>query len=92
MSSPGVVESCVCSPAWPALVVHTDDGRLIDVIPSATPGGLACLYEARCARCGLVYPFRVPPRTTACRDVRTPRTPQPRWGRHNHRSAARRDS
>ena len=68
MTSLGGVEPCACSPAWPALVVHTDDGRRIDVVPAATPGGLACLYEARCARCGLTYPgpFRVPPRAEMC--------------------------
>lgn len=56
--------SCHCRPPWPDLVVHTDDGSTITVEPSSTRGGLACLYEARCARCGIRYPapFRVPPR------------------------------
>lgn len=93
MSSADTIEPCACSPAWPALVVHTEDGRQIEVVPAATPGGLAYLYEARCARCGLAYPgpFRVPPRTTACRDVRAAPTPQPRWNRHGHRTTARKN-
>ena len=94
MTSLGGVEPCACSAAWPALVVHTDDGRRIDVVPAATPGGLACLYEARCAHCGLTYPgpFRVPPRATACRDVRAVQTRSPRWSSHQHRPTVRRDS
>jgi hypothetical protein len=54
---------CTCHPPWPALVVHTGDGD-IAVVPSATPGGLACLYWAYCAGCWAAYPgpFRVPPR------------------------------
>lgn len=48
---------CVC-PA-PSLYVAAEGGD-IPVRPSATPGGLALLYVARCARCGRTYarPFR----------------------------------
>lgn len=62
--------NCTCQPAWPQLVVHTDDDRLVDVVPADTPGGLACLYRARCGDCDATYPgaFRVPPRR-APRDV-----------------------
>jgi hypothetical protein len=58
----GPVPGCACSPPWPTLVVHTGDGD-IAVVPSATPGGLACLYQAYCTGCGATYPgpFRVQP-------------------------------
>ena len=54
--------SCGCDPPWPGLVAHTEAGD-ITVEPAATPGPLACLYQASCARCGAAYPgpFRVPP-------------------------------
>lgn len=60
---------CACRPTWPALEVRLDDGERVDVVPAATPGGLACLYEAFCARCGTHYPhpFRVAPRTVDAR-------------------------
>jgi hypothetical protein len=56
---------CRCCPAWPALVVHTEDAD-VAVVPSATPGGLACLFNAHCTGCGAAYPgpFRVPPATS----------------------------
>ncbi len=56
------VPGCACRPLWPSLVVRTESGD-VTVAPSATPGGLACLYQAYCAGCGAVYPgpFRVPP-------------------------------
>ena len=59
----GPAPGCACDPAWPALVVRAGTGD-IPVEPSATPGPLACLYYARCARCGAAYPgpFRVSPR------------------------------
>lgn len=58
----GLVPGCTCCPPWPSLVVHTEDGD-IAVVPSATPGGLACLYQAYCTGCGVAYPgpFRVWP-------------------------------
>jgi predicted PurR-regulated permease PerM len=42
--------------------VHAEAGD-VAVEPAATPGGLACLYQAYCSHCGAVYPgpFRVPP-------------------------------
>jgi hypothetical protein len=50
--------------AWPGppLVVHTEADD-VTVVPSATPGGLACLYQAYCVGCGAAYPgpFRVQP-------------------------------
>lgn len=53
---------CACRPPWQALVVRTGDGD-VAVAPSATPGGLACLYQAYCTGCGATYPgpFRVQP-------------------------------
>jgi hypothetical protein len=36
---------------WAALIVRTEDGD-VAVAPSATPGGLACLYQAFCTGCG----------------------------------------
>ena len=42
MTSPE--HGCACRPAWPALVVHAEDGD-VAVAPFATPGGLACLYR-----------------------------------------------
>ncbi|APU15084.1 MULTISPECIES: hypothetical protein [Actinoalloteichus] len=59
--------ACTCEPAWLALAVRLEDGTLIDVLPAATPGGLACLYAACCTRCAARYPhpFRVAPRTHA---------------------------
>ena len=58
----GPAPGCGCDPAWPSLVVHTEAGD-VAVEPAATPGGLACLYQAYCAGCGAAYPgpFRVPP-------------------------------
>ena len=58
----GLAPGCGCDPAWPSLVVHAET-RDITVEPSATPGGLACLYHAFCVACGAAYPgpFRVPP-------------------------------
>ena len=52
--------SCRCDPPWPALAAHTENGD-VSVEPAATPGGLACLYQAYCIRCGAPYaaPFRV---------------------------------
>lgn len=56
---------CGCVPAWPQLVVRLHGCDEVPVEPSATPGGLAHLYHARCVRCGARYPgaFRLPPRT-----------------------------
>ena len=65
-----------------AVAQHTGEEGDITVIPAATPGGLACLYQARCAHCGTPYPgpFRVPPRTTpACRATRPTRTTPLPW-------------
>jgi hypothetical protein len=81
------VAGCACTPLWADLVVHTETGD-IAVEPAATPGGLACLYQAWCARCGAVYPgpFRVPPRAStspACRAVRGATT-SPRWSNRVH--------
>lgn len=58
----GLAPGCVCDPAWPSLVTHTEAGD-ITVQPAATPGGLACIYQAYCASCGAIYPgpFRVQP-------------------------------
>ena len=58
----GQTPGCGCHPAWPSLVVHTEAGD-VAVEPSATPGGLACLYQAYCAGCGAAYPgpFRARP-------------------------------
>jgi len=58
----GTAPGCACDPAWPALVAHTEAGD-VTVRPAATPGGLACLYQAYCASCGTAYPgpFRIPP-------------------------------
>jgi hypothetical protein len=58
----GPEPGCTCHPPWPALVVHTID-RDVTVVPSDTPGGLACLYWAYCIGCGTTYPgpIRVPP-------------------------------
>ncbi len=60
----GPAPGCVCRPPWPSLVVYTGDG-VVAVVPSATPGGLAFLYQAYCTGCGAGYPgpFRVPPAT-----------------------------
>ena len=54
--------SCRCDPPWPGLVAHTEAGD-VDVEPAATPGALACLYQAYCTHCRAIYPgpFRVPP-------------------------------
>ncbi len=59
--------SCSCTPAWPGLVTYRDDGSVLDVLPSTTPGGLARLYHASCRDCGARWPgaFRVPPRHAA---------------------------
>jgi prevent-host-death family protein len=53
---------CSCDPAWPSLAVHTEAGD-IAVQPTATPGALACLYQAYCTGCGAAYPgpFRAQP-------------------------------
>ena len=61
MTSPGA-RVRVPPSRGPTLVVHTGDGD-VAVAPSATPGGLACLYQAYCTGCGAVYPcpFRIPP-------------------------------
>lgn len=94
MTAPGPVSGCACTPAWPDLVVHTETGD-IAVEPAATPGGLACLYQARCARCGTIYPgpFRVAPRVStsaACRAVRGAST-APRWSDRVHTTDPRAD-
>jgi len=73
------VTGCACTPSWPRLVVHTGV-EVVMVEPAATPGGLACLFHARCADCGMIYPgpFRVPPRAKTnpgCRTVRGASTP-----------------
>ena len=41
----GQAPGCTCDPAWPSLVVHAVTGD-VAVEPAATPGGLACLYQA----------------------------------------------
>ena len=41
----GPAPDCTCDPAWPSLVVHAVTGD-VAVEPAATPGGLACLYQA----------------------------------------------
>jgi hypothetical protein len=87
VTAPGPVGGCACTPAWPNLVVHTETGD-ITVEPAATPGGLACLYQARCVHCGTIYPgpFRIPPRvstSTTCRVVRSAST-APLWSNHVH--------
>lgn len=46
---------CQCRPQWPLLVVPTEAGDVI-VEPAATPGALACLFQAYCANCGVAYP------------------------------------
>lgn len=60
---------------WAALIVRTEDGD-VAVAPSATPGGLACLYQAFCTGCGATYPgpFWVPPapRHRCCLAIETP--------------------
>lgn len=60
----GPAAPCSCAPPWPGLVVRTTDGD-VAVKPAATPGPLACLYQAHCAGCGTPYPgpFRVPQAT-----------------------------
>jgi hypothetical protein len=60
----GPAPGCGCDPAWPSLVVHADVSD-VTVEPAATPGGLACLYQAYCAACGATYPgpFRARPGT-----------------------------
>ena len=57
----GPDHGCSCDPVWPSLVVHTEVGD-IAVQPTATPGVLACLYQAYCTGCGAAYPgpFRAP--------------------------------
>lgn len=67
MTQPTPQHSCTCRPAWPELVVHTDDGRALTVHPAESSGGLSCLYHARCAGCTAIYPgsFRIPSRTAA---------------------------
>lgn len=42
------IVGCACTPAWPELVVHRDDGITVTVLPADTPGPLAHLYNARC--------------------------------------------
>jgi prevent-host-death family protein len=51
----GPEPGCRCDPAWPALVVHTEEGD-VAVQPAATPGALACLYHVYCTGCGTDYP------------------------------------
>ena len=48
---PGRARDRTCYPGWPSLLVHTDTSDVAGE-PSATPGGLACLYQAYCACCG----------------------------------------
>lgn len=65
--TPDRAAACMCDPRWPEIVVRLDGHTELTVEPSATPGGLASLYRARCTRCGAPYPwpFRLPPRSTA---------------------------
>jgi hypothetical protein len=60
----GPEPGCTCDPAWPSLVVHAEAGD-VAVRPAASPGGLACLCDAYCTRCGAAYPgpFRAQPAT-----------------------------
>jgi hypothetical protein len=62
--------------AWLALVVRLDDGTLIDVLPAATPGGLASLYTACCTGCAALPPL-LPRGTTYSRRVTARLRPTP---------------
>lgn len=78
-----ITAGCACTPAWPELAVTRDDGTTEPVLASGTPGPMARLYYAHCVRCGIQYPgpFRLPPRSAACRPTRAgnPASRQPRW-------------
>jgi hypothetical protein len=74
----GPAAGCSCAPGWPGLVVHTEDGD-VAVKPAATPGGLACLYQAYCTGCGATYRLvpgaarrPAPPSRIASRDSERP--------------------